>query len=379
MNPTNSATPPLKVLHLSTAHTWRGGEQQILYLAEELAARGVEQWLYCPRAAHLGRRAQEVGLQVQTYRRSFAWNPLTARRLMKFCERQGITLIHAHDANAHTLACLAASLWGEAALIVVSRRVDFPLRNNSFTRWKYNHRRVRRILCVSKCIEGLVRPHLEDPKRVQVIYSGVDIERCTPSPHGGLREALRVDASLPLVANVAALAPHKDYSTFLRAARAFLDRGGRACFLVIGGDAGEGKRVRRELAELGLEGAVQLLGFREDVRKLLPQLDALLVSSKTEGLNTTILDAFACKVPVVATRAGGIPELVEHERTGLLAPVEDPPALAAQLERLFREPDLRENLVARAFEKVQAFSRSAMAQRTLDVYREVLECELGRL
>ncbi|RMF22231.1 MAG: glycosyltransferase, partial [Bacteroidetes bacterium] len=344
---------------------------------EELAAQGVEQWVYCPRGAPLGRRAAAAGLPVQSYRRSFAWNPLTARRLMKFCERQGITLIHAHDAHAHTLACLAASLWGEAALIVVSRRVDFPLRSNPFTRWKYNHRRVRRILCVSRFIEALVRPHLEEPLRTRVVYSGVDLGRFPETPNGSLRQALQVETDLPLVANVAALAPHKDYPTFLRAARAFLDRGHRACFLIIGGDAGEEKRVRREVKELGLEGTVHLLGFRTDVPALLPQLDALLVSSKTEGLNTTILDAFACRVPVVATRAGGIPELVEHETTGLLAPVEDPNALAAQLERLFQEPQLRDRLIANAHQKVQAFSRQALGRQSLEVYREILEAELG--
>jgi glycosyltransferase involved in cell wall biosynthesis len=100
-------------------------------------------------------------------------------------------------------------------------------------------------------------------------------------------------------------------------------------------------------------------------------LDLFLITSKTEGLGTIVLEAFAGKVPVVATAAGGIPELVEHEVTGLLSPVGDDVSLSHAVIRVLRDAGLRETLTAAAARKAESFSFRMTAMKTLDVYREV--------
>ena len=113
-----------------------------------------------------------------------------------------------------------------------------------------------------------------------------------------------------------------------------------------------------------------LAGFRPDVPEILPEIDLLLFTSKTEGLGTSLLDAMACGVPVVATHAGGIPEIVEDEVSGLLAPVSDAESLARQVRRLLEEPGLKQRLTQAAHRNVQAFSKEKMAAAILDLYLE---------
>jgi glycosyltransferase involved in cell wall biosynthesis len=250
--------------------------------------------------------------------------------------------------------------------------VDFPLRRSRFTRWKWNHGSVRRIVCVSNAIADVIRPALSDPARLRVVHSGVDLARFPPGPaEGRLRREFAVPAGARIVGNVAALAPHKDYPTFVETAARVLARGVDARFFAIG-EGSERGAIEAHLRRRGLEGKVILTGFRTDVARLLPELEVLLFPSSTEGLGTTVLDAFACSVPVVATRAGGIPELVRDGESGLLAPVGDADGLADRVVRILSDPALRARIVEGGLRRAEDFTVARTAERILDVYREAL-------
>ena len=105
---------------------------------------------------------------------------------------------------------------------------------------------------------------------------------------------------------------------------------------------------------------------------ILSDLDCFLITSKTEGLGTSILDAFACKVPVVATAAGGIPELVENKKTGILCEVKDVEGITNGLLELIENESLQESLATEAFKKVQLFSKSETAKQTFKFYEEAI-------
>ena len=96
------------------------------------------------------------------------------------------------------------------------------------------------------------------------------------------------------------------------------------------------------------------------------------MTSETEGLGSTLLDAFACRVPVVATAAGGIPEIIHHKKTGLLAPVADAQTLARNVQELIQDTALRERIVNQAYASLSKFSKENMALKTLEIYRQVL-------
>ena len=189
-----------------------------------------------------------------------------------------------------------------------------------------------------------------------------------------VRACFGVPESVPLVGTVAALVDHKDHWTFLEAAARIVRGEGsaRGAHFLIVGDGPLRAGLEARAGELGIAGRVHFAGFRDDVPEILPALDVLLFTSKEEGLGSSILEAWACGVPVVATAAGGIPELVRDGETGLLAPVGDAEALAGAVGRVLSDPALRAALVAGATARLPTFGIDRMADGVLAVYREVV-------
>lgn len=357
-----------RVLHVSSATTWRGGEQQLAYLIDALHLLGVEQLLFCPRNSALAREAALRNWPCQTYIKGFSLNPLAAWNLACTARKWKADILHTHDSHSHGFACLAASWFGLRAPLIVSRRVDFPISGHVLSRWKYNHPAVKRILCVSEEIQRILQPDILDHSKLAVVHSGIDLGRFQQKPDGRLRRELGIGQKTPLIGNVAALADHKDPFTFLRVAAQLSKLRPELRFVWIGGDGGLESEVRSLVKELNMSEKIAFTGFRKDLPFLLPELNVFLFTSKTEGLGTSILDAFAAGVPAVASRAGGIPEMVEHERTGLLAPVGDVAAFSQQVLRVLDEPALRSQLLQGAKQRVQAFSFEETARKTLEYY-----------
>lgn len=361
---------PLLVVHVSTQRGWRGGEQQALWLHERLARRGVRQRLVCAEGSALARRAALGGAEVIEAAGRGGLDPRFGRAVAR---ASAGALVHAHDPNAHAAAVMAATLFRAAAPIVVARRVVFPIGRGPLSRWKYDHRQVRRIICGSLAIAETLRGAIRRPERLRVVHDAIDPARFAAAGRSGrLRAELGVPPGVPLVGTVAALAPEKDPLTFAETAARLLGAGRDVRFVWVG----EG-RLRHAMAArlraLGIADRVTLTGFREDVAELLPQLDLFLFTSAVEGLGTSLLDAQVCRVPVVATAAGGIREAVLDGETGLLAPPGDAAALADRVARLLDDPGHARRLVEAAERRVhQAFGIDALADRTLEIYREVM-------
>lgn len=366
----------MRILHLSTARTWRGGEQQVAYLMQELQRRQVDQLVVCAGSSPMAQRCAEQGIAHECLPFRLAFDPLNAWRLSRKARAWQADLVHVHDSHGHTAAVLANQFFGMGLPLVVSRRVDFAISSGFSSRWKYGHPSVKRILCVSQAIREIMAERLVRPQVLRVVYDGIDPARFAKGPDGRLRRELGIGAEVPLIGNVAALAPHKDLFTFIRMAARIRQHLPAARFVLIGEGALQGE-LQRYAADRGMGTALTFTGFRTDVDRLLPELDAMAMTSKTEGLGTSILDAFAARVPVVATAAGGIPEVVEQGRSGLLCPVGDDAALAAAVVQVLGNGDLRNHLVEGAGRKLQAFSREAMAAATLQEYQEVLGGEAG--
>jgi glycosyltransferase involved in cell wall biosynthesis len=277
-------------------------------------------------------------------------------------------VVHLHDPHAVSAGLLALRI-APAPAAVATRRVDFPLRG-PLSRWKY--RACRRVIAVSRAIAAVLESGGLDPGRIRVVYEGVPDRPPAAGGHEALR-ALGVPEGAPVVGNVAALTEHKDHSSLLQAAARVVQRAPLARFLILG--EGELKpRLEREAAALGLGDRCVFAGFRNDLDRLLPALTLFCLSSRLEGLGTSVLDAMCFGVPVVATAAGGIPEAVQDGVTGRVVPPGDPAALAAAILELLQDEPRRRALgrAGRArFE--ERFSAERMVDETLGVYRELLK------
>lgn len=174
-----------------------------------------------------------------------------------------------------------------------------------------------------------------------------------------------------LIGNTSALETHKDYYTFIDTIKNIAAKD----INVIGFIIGQGSmlpELKKYASDAGVASRIIFTGFRTDVADCLSGLDVFLMTSLTEGLGTSVLDAFAAGVPVVATRAGGIPEMVIHGVTGMLAPLQDSQTLADYILRLIHDHELKKTIVLRARDKVQEFTKENTAKKTLEVYRQVL-------
>lgn len=361
----------MKILHLSSEASWRGGEQQIAYLMEELQQRGIQNFIACRRGSAFEKYCRENQISHQSFAFRGSTDLATAWGIRNICKKKKIDLLHIHSAKSHSLAVLS-HLAGNPAPLILSRRVDFPIRSNFLTRWKYNHPAIQKIICVSEAIEGIVRSSVSHPERCTTVHSGIDVHRFKAAA-GILRNRYRLDKDTLLIGNTSALAGHKDYFTFIRVAEIFRAFSIPARFFMIG-DGPEKEKLAAFIREKGLEDYVLMTGFLQNIAEVLPELDIFLMTSEMEGLGTSVLDAFATRVPVAATRAGGIPEMVIHQKTGLLAEVRDAERLAAHLKALAEAPALRHSLAEAAYQHLQSnFTKEKMAERTLSIYQEVLE------
>lgn len=362
----------LKVLHVSTQIGWRGGEQQIMYLIR--LGRDVSHYLFCPEGAALKKEAIKEGITLRTFDSSsrFQFFFEVPLQLWQFINEIHPHLIHVHDSGAHTLAYLLARRKVVASPLIVSRRVDIRRGKNMFSRKKYNQAEIAKIFCVSNYVKTIMESVVDDKSKLVTIYSGIDLQRFPyRSPHPKLRNELDIPDDFLIVGNIAALTKPKGYPIFVKTAAEILKHWQKIVF-VIAGDGPMRVKIEKMILNLGLENKIILLGFRNDIPEILPSLDILLFPSENEGLGTTILDAMACGVNVVATSAGGIPEMITHQEDGLLANVGDTQQLASNVLSLARDVELRNKLRENAYKTVENFTVGNMVTQTIKTYYEIL-------
>lgn len=365
----------LRVLHINTAKTWRGGERQTLFLATELARRGVEQLIVGQPGSELQARSEAAGLPFRAVAMRGELDLFAVAALRRAAREFGATVLHAHTARAHGLGLLARRGLPEARL-VISRRVDFPARPNYFSRKKYLSPLIARYIAISENVRRILIADGVSPERIRIAYSGVDLGEYRARPNGArIRKELGLARNDLVIGNVAALVGHKDQSTLLKAFAALAAQLPRArTRLLIVGEGELRFALEAEARALSLldSGRVLFTGFRRDIYDFFGAFDIFAMSSSEEGLGTSVLDAMAHGLPVVATNAGGLPEMVDPGRGGFLSPARDANAFANNLAALVKNAALRKKFGAYNKRRVVAFGSAATCEATLAIYREVL-------
>jgi glycosyltransferase involved in cell wall biosynthesis len=353
---------------VDTARSWRGGQNQVLLTALRMTELGHDVALACRAGGELLARARTAGLSAHAARFQGDLGPFGILSLVRALGETRPDVLQLHDPHAVSAGLVARRISGSRARLVATRRVDFRLRALP-SRLKY--RACDRVIAVSRAIAGQLRRDGIPEARVRLVYEGVPDR----APVDGGREALAalgVPAGSRVVGNVAALTDHKDHATLIESAALLRERFPGVSFVIAG--EGELRAVLEARARaLGLGGRLVFAGFRTDLDRLLPSFDVFCLSSHMEGLGTSLLDAMAFGRPVVATRAGGIPEAVEDGRTGLLVPPRDPRALADALGSLLQDEDRARRMGEAGRQRFLArFSAGHMVEETLKVYEEVL-------
>src|SRR5438067_1752588 len=360
-------------LHVDTARTWRGGQNQVLLTVNGLRAMGERAALVSRPDGELRRRAAEGLDLIPLFPR--AERDLTAAwRFARVLKRLAPDVVHAHDPHGVAMASLALSLGasssaGRSPVLVASRRVDFHLKGNSFSRWK--HRQVDCFIAASDAIRKMLVADGVAPADVVTVHEGIDVDHVAAAAPVNVHEAFWLPHHAPVVGNVAALVPHKGQRYLIDAAHLVVREIPDARFIILG----EGElrnHLERQVREHHLEKHVLLPGFRTDVLGCIKGFDLFVMSSITEGLGTSLLDAMACSRPIVATTAGGIPEIVDEGVTGLLVPPRDHAAMADAIVALISDKARRHAMGEAGFARVnEKFSVERMIAGTAAVYARV--------
>lgn len=357
-------------LHIDTARSWRGGQNQVLLTVLGLRAVGERAMLVAHPAGELRQRASE-GLELVPLSPTSEMDLGAAWRLARLVKQLRPDVVHAHDPHGVAMAALALSMGTSriSPALIATRRVDFPIKQNALSRWKY--RQVDCFICASDAIRRILAADGLPESRLVTVYEGIDIERVEAAPPIDLHAELWLPHHAPIIGNVAALVPHKGQRHLLDAAALVVRQAPDARF-VIAGDGELRGSLERLIKEQSLDKHVFLLGFRPDVLSVHQAFDIFVMSSVTEGLGTSLLDAMACGKPVVATTAGGMPEVVADGKTGILVPPRDHRAMASAIIRLLGDESLRRDMGAAGRARVrQHFSVEEMVRGTMAVYRRV--------
>ncbi len=371
-------------LHLDGEKGFRGGERQLLYLAEALREAGHGNIVVCREETPLQREAERRKFETLTLTFLCEWDPVTAWCVKRASDIHG-AVVHAHTAHAAGIAALAERLGGRPW--VAHRRVDFHLGGTLSRRLKYEA--ASGVIAVSKAIRDVMAEDGLDPGRVTVIPDAMPFGKGEALMLGMLepwgpaadRAALRAKLGLEpgniWIGNLAAMVPHKDQANLLRAAALIIKEEPRARFLIVGEGPLRGA-LERLADSLGVRSVVLFPGQQTDPRPWLQALDVYCQPSWGEGMGSVLLEAMACRVPIAATTAGGIPEVVEDGRSALLVPPRDPQVLARAVLAILRDPDGAAKRVDAAAASLERFSLKRMAADVLELYSRVVP-EAGRV
>jgi L-malate glycosyltransferase len=358
----------LRVAHVDDNLSWRGGERQVLALMEGLAAENMRNILVCRHRSELERRAVERGIEVHTLPLAGEWDFVSAMKLRSIVRREGIRIVHAHTSHSHTIA-LIALMGNRDCRLVVSRRVDFHL-HTLFSRLIKYGSGADRIIAVSDAIRNVLIEDGVDPAKITTVRSGFVPGEFLESPARDIRSEIGISPDTAVIATVAALAPHKAHWVLLKAAHLVLKKHPDVRFL-LAGEGGMRPEIERDIRNLGIERSVVLLGFVSDIGAVYRAADIFAISSNEEGLCSSILDAMHFSLPVVATKAGGIPELVQDGVNGFIVPVNDYRSFADRLNTLIENIELRKRMGIRSVPVLAENSIRFTVAKTLEVYREL--------
>ena len=364
---------PLRILGVDPEPGFAGGETQVLGLTLGLLRRGHHADLACDPRGRLYDRARRQGIECHALSIRNALDFAAGMRLRNLLSRTRYDIVHFHTSRAHSMAPFAR---GHARVLIVTRRMDYRP-NRLFAPYLYN-RAVDAVAAISSKVAdvlgeaGVARDHL------RIVPSGVDCDHFRPvnsSERGAARARLGIASGDFLAGTVGMLEERKGHRYLLEAI-AMLNRGrgdGSRIKCAIAGDGAMRDELARLAQELSIAGDVLFLGMIGDSRQLLDALDVFVFPSIMEGLGVALLEAMACGLPVVATGAGGVVDIVEDNRSGLLVAPRDSASIANAIEALAGDSTRRSQLGSAARVRVsEDFSMDAMTTKTIDLYRACL-------
>jgi len=357
----------VRPLVVDLGRDYRGGQHQALLLLQGLLARGHAPELVAIEDCELSRRARDVGISVhgvQAKRRRLDAT-LQIRRLVG---EHRLDVLHANEPHALSAAWLARA--HRSVPVIAARRIALPLSHSAFSLARY--RAAKRIVAVSHFVEQSVVKSGMPADFVEVIYDGVEIPpEISRADRDRARNQLAIPQGHVCIGNVAALVPEKGQAILLRAfAKSYETFPG--CVLLLWGEGREQASLQKLARQLQVFDAVKFLGHASRLTEIFAAMDVFAFPSHEEPLGSALLAAMAHGLPVVAIARGGIPEVIENGKNGVLVNSLDPVEFATALKSVLGHLEDAARLGKAARETISSrFSADHMVEATLRLYEQV--------
>jgi len=360
----------IKVLHIDSEKNWRGGQQQVAYLHEALHEREYNSALVCHPGSSLEKFCLENKLPCYSISMKGEIDFFAGIRIALICWKKGYKILHLHSSHA-----LATGLWTKLFFrklkLIAVRRVDFHIRRNRLSLFKYHTNLVNKIVCVSDAIRNVLLSDGVPEVKLITIHSGINIHKFD---HVKINKNFKSELKIPeeniIVGTIAALTNHKDYPNLLKAAKIVLQKFNNVTFVALG-DGPQNEKIHELAEHLNLKNNFIFAGFRKDIGPFLKMFDIFVLASKNEGLGTAMLDAQAVGLPIVACNTGGIPEAVIHNKNGLLVPPENEKQLSEAILELIKHEELRDKFGRNSLEFIKTFDIKTTIQKNIELYENM--------
>lgn len=332
----------------------------------------------------IGDQLRQDGFRVEHLHRGPGIDRACARRLNDLVQQENVSLLHAHQYTPFFQAMLSRGLFGRTPVLFTEHGrhfPDLPSRKRSIVNRILLRKQDRMVGCGGAVQQALIDNEGLPKHRVELVYNGVDLDELATAPTGA-RTAIRREFGLSddefVVIQVARLHQLKDHQTALRA----IDHARRTCphiRLLVAGDGEERSSIEQSIDRLNLQDHVLLAGTRSDVPSLLAAADAFLLTSISEGIPLTVIEAMAAQLPVVATSVGGLPEMIEEGVSGFLRSAGDDIGLAECLTALASSPEQRNEVgLAGSITARKQFSLDVMLNQYHSIYNDMIEQHTSR-
>jgi glycosyltransferase involved in cell wall biosynthesis len=355
----------ITLLHTESSLGWGGQEQRTLRELLGISRNSFRPFLACRPQSRIGKEARAQGIEVTPVQMRGNFDPWAVLKLMSLYQKKRVDIVHTHSTADSWIASTAAKLSSRRPKVVRTRHLSCAFNN----RLIYNFMADRVITVGKSTRQYMIREKKIREEKVLTIPTGVDLDRFDPAGvQKNLREELGLSPQIPIFGTVAVFRRLKGHQYLLEATRIILRSCPEARVLLVG-DGPQKKNLLRVIEANGLRSAVIMPGFREDVAQVLKTLDVFVFPSIEEALGTAILEAMAMERPIVATRVGGIPEIVREGENGFLVDPEDAEALAARIIFLLQHKEMGEEMGKRGRQFVETYhDNRSMVSRLEELY-----------
>lgn len=351
------------VFHLDDSKNLRGGERQLLYLANELSKLGVENYIVARKNSPLIENAKKYTIPTIALPYLFELDIISAiilsLKIRKINKKNKKVIIHTHTGHTPTIG-LFIKLFINVK-VVVHRRVDFKL-NSYFSKIKYNH--ADAIIVISNAIKNMLEISGIDKSKIYLIPSSIpnDFIEINIQPR-------KFPKGKIIVGTLISLVEHKDPLNLIEAAKIVIEKTNNI-FFEIGGEGYLMEECIKKIREYKIEKNVIMKGYIKNNKEFLKNINIYVLSSKEEGLGSSLIEAMSFGLPLIGTDAGGIPEIIEDGVNGFVVPKENPQKLAEAIIKISNNKNLYEDFSKNSLEIVKTYTSEIMAKKTLNLYEE---------